>query len=53
MTKFNENVERDRRVQEQLRERGWDVMVVWECETRDMPALLPRLKRFSDKTDER
>ena len=32
MRKFAENVERDRRSEEQLNAGGWRVMVVWECE---------------------
>lgn len=30
--KFSENTERDRKVEQALTERGWRVMVVWECE---------------------
>jgi DNA mismatch endonuclease, patch repair protein len=30
--KFTENVERDRRTEEQLSATGWRVMVVWQCE---------------------
>lgn len=30
--KFETNVLRDRRVQEELRQQGWTVIVVWECE---------------------
>lgn len=30
--KFDENVARDRRKQQQLEDSGWRVMVVWECE---------------------
>jgi len=30
--KFAENIERDRRVQENLARLGWRVLVVWECE---------------------
>jgi len=30
--KFKENTERDKRVRHELTERGWRVMVVWECE---------------------
>lgn len=33
--KFDENVERDRRVEQQLHERGWNVHLVWECALRD------------------
>ena len=30
--KFKRNVERDAREQKELRELGWRVIVVWECE---------------------
>jgi DNA mismatch endonuclease (patch repair protein) len=32
--KLGANVLRDRRVQRQLRKAGWNVIVVWECQTR-------------------
>jgi len=32
--KFEENVERDRRVVEELLSQGWRVAVIWECVTR-------------------
>ena len=35
--KFSENVTRDRRVERELMERGWRVMVVWECELLSNP----------------
>lgn len=44
--KFEQNVERDRRQQEQLITMGWRVMVVWECELRDLPSLTTRLERI-------
>lgn len=33
-SKFARNVERDKRNQDALQELGWDVLTVWECETR-------------------
>ena len=33
-TKFSANVERDQRKERELRELGWHVVVVWECEIR-------------------
>ena len=44
--KFQENVVRDRRIEEELDQEGWSVYVVWECETRDpveREAVLDRL----------
>ena len=35
MGKFAQNVARDRRDQEALQDLGWQVLVIWECETRD------------------
>ena len=44
--KFERNVERDRRNVATLRELGWEVLVVWECETFDRTGLLGKLSRF-------
>jgi len=44
LPKFKRTVDRDKK--EELRQQGWNVVVVWECETKDMQklaALLPRL----------
>ena len=39
--KIARNVERDARVQRELAERGWNPVVLWECQTRDdLPNLL-------------
>lgn len=38
--KFTRNVERDRRAIHQLHERGFRVLVVWECEAREPHATL-------------
>ena len=43
--KFKANVIRDRKVERQLREKGWTVQVIWECETRDQAALKKLLRR--------
>jgi len=37
--KFSENVERDKNVRKKLRRMGWKVIVVWECELRNMEKL--------------
>ncbi len=37
--KFDENVERDEFVKKELRKKGWKVIVVWECKTRNLEIL--------------
>ncbi len=44
--KLDGNRQRDRRVQTELRQIGWDVLVIWECQTRDPITLAGRLLRF-------
>jgi DNA mismatch endonuclease, patch repair protein len=47
--KFENNVSRDKTNQQLLRRAGWDVCVVWECETHKMAPLGARLLRFLGK----
>lgn len=44
LPKFEANIERDARKEAQLRELGWRVLVIWECETKSLEALEPRLR---------
>lgn len=44
LPKFAANIERDVRKEAQLRELGWRVLVVWECETKNIKALEKRLR---------
>lgn len=44
--KIDSNIERDAKNLSSLREEGWDVLVVWECETRDLVALRELLSDF-------
>jgi len=44
--KFATNVQRDRRVMEELAAEGWRVIVIWECETKDPLQLENRLRDF-------
>ena len=44
--KLSRNVNRDQRNQADLEGQGWSVLVVWECETKDIGALKAKLKRF-------
>lgn len=43
MAKFEANVARDAEKEQRLRELGWQVFVVWECETFDTDQLARRL----------
>ncbi len=45
-SKFERNIERDALNESKLRALGWDVLVVWECETFDPIALADRLSAF-------
>ncbi|WP_082085927.1 very short patch repair endonuclease [Pseudomonas sp. 21] len=45
LPKFYANVERDLRKTAQLEALGWRVLVVWECETRDLNRLEGRLRQ--------
>ena len=48
--KFKENTERDKRTTSALRDLGWNVIVVWECEVQRPKNLLERLKIDIRKT---
>lgn len=48
--KFRQNVSRDRRMKQELQERGWKVVVVWECETRHIDALVASLAGLLRRT---
>lgn len=44
--KLDGNIDRDKRSRKILRRTGWEVLTVWECETRKPEKLLMRLERF-------
>lgn len=44
--KMDRNVERDQKNLALLQEAGWDVLVIWECDLRDMDAVRDRIERF-------
>jgi len=46
MNKIARNKMRDRQRLEELRSLGWDALVVWECEIKDIDALRARLSDF-------
>ena len=43
--KFDSNTKRDRRNRRQLRKLGWEVVVVWECQTKNASKLEAVLER--------
>ncbi len=44
--KLNDNIKRDRRNIQHLKDLGWDVLVIWECETRNVQKLSKKLEDF-------
>jgi DNA mismatch endonuclease (patch repair protein) len=44
--KFASNLARDQRDARALRQLGWDVLIVWECESKKPERLLRRLGKF-------
>ena len=46
--KFKSNVKKDRMAVEDLEASGWDVLVVWECQTGDLESLEDTLQGFLD-----
>ena len=50
--KFNENVERDQRVQRKIRALGWRVIIVWECELKNPDRVRERLASLLKATDD-
>lgn len=44
--KFKDNIERHKKVSQQLQELGWYELIVWECETKDIESLVIRLSEF-------
>lgn len=44
--KLEANVQRDKKVRKELRLLGWDVLVIWECQTMHEQELKTTLRRF-------
>lgn len=44
--KFKENVKRDMEAQALLRNGGWDVLIIWECETKTTKLLQEKIELF-------
>jgi DNA mismatch endonuclease (patch repair protein) len=48
--KLERNRRRDQRVQTQLQDDGWRILIVWECETKDKGQLTRRVQTFLEQT---
>jgi len=46
LPKIKRNQERDAEVQERLNAEKWKCMMIWECELKNIPALMERLAMF-------
>lgn len=46
--KFSGNEKRDRRVKRELRQLGWRVCIVWECQTKFPQKLIARFKKLQN-----
>ena len=44
--KLSRNVERDQQNLDSLKEAGWEVLIIWECETRNHDRVAARIRRF-------
>ena len=49
--KLEDNVARDRRNETALRDLGWRVLVIWECETKDSETVADRIESFLRQED--
>ena len=47
--KLTGNAERDRQNAATLRDRGWRVLILWDCETKFLVKLTAKIARFLDK----
>ena len=47
--KFKENIERDKKTQEKLKNLGWKTNIVWECEVKNREILIVKLEEILRK----
>lgn len=50
LPKLEANVNRDRDKTAQLEQLGWSVLIVWQCETKDVDGLTRKLQAFVDES---
>ena len=44
--KFKSNTKRDKIVRRQLEEKGWKLLIIWECELSDVESVKNKLKNY-------
>lgn len=49
-SKLDRNVARDQLNEQALKELGWNVLTIWECETKDLEALRSRIRTFLNQS---
>ena len=47
--KFDETIARDKRNRKQLEAKGWNIEIIWECETANIYMLTARLRSIFDE----
>ena len=47
--KFRKNVERHEKISKELGRLGWRVLIIWECEVSELPALGQKIESFLKK----
>jgi len=50
LPKLERNQARDKEALEQLAASGWEALVLWECEMKDIPALTGKIKNFLEES---
>lgn len=51
LPKLERNKQRDSENQQKLKDCGWDVLVIWECELKDQTALPNHIMQFLENND--
>lgn len=49
LPKLKRNKERDIRNVRLLRSKGWSVLIIWECQTKDLRSLSKKINRFLER----
>lgn len=44
--KLDKNIERDKRKESELKDLGWKVLIIWDCEIKDEETLIKKVKKF-------